>query len=96
MPLFEVLESKLIYRDPNNCWYLLAMISLNTGEIYYVLTHNSNEREQKVFMSQYAAEDFQEFLQNWPGQVTSDDPQVSPQQSTGNFYVYAFVVIFKY
>ena len=47
MVQFEVLESKLVYRDPNNRWYLSAQILLDTGEIYYVLTHSSNDREQK-------------------------------------------------
>ena len=57
MVQFEMLESKLVYRDPNNRWYLSGQILLDTGEIYYVLTDSSNDREQKIFMSQYAAED---------------------------------------
>ena len=90
MPLFEVLESKLVYRDPNNRWYLSAQLLQDTGKIYYVLTHSSNEREQKVFMSQFAAEDLQEFLRHWPEQASRNGPPVSIEQATGTFLYFMF------
>ena len=62
---FEVLESKLVYRDPNSQWYVSALILLNTGEIYYVLTHITNDKKHEIFMSQYAANDLKEFLRRW-------------------------------
>ena len=62
---FEVLESKLVYRDPNSQWYVAAQILLDTGEIYYVLTHISNDKKYEIFMSQYTANDLKEFLRRW-------------------------------
>ena len=62
---FEVLESKLVYRDPNSQWYVSAKILLETSEIYYVLTHISNDKKHEIIMSQYAANDLKEFLRRW-------------------------------
>ena len=87
---FEVLESMLVYRDPNNRWYLSAQLLLDTGEIYYVLTHSSNEREQKVFMSQYLAKVLQEFLRHWPEHASRNDPPFSIKQATGTFLYFMF------
>ena len=85
MVLFEVLESKLVYRDPNNRYYLSALILLDTGEIYYVLTHSSNDREQKIYMSQYAAEDLKEFLRHWREKILRNEPPTVIESTTGNY-----------
>ena len=62
---FEVLELKLVYRYPNSQWYVPAHILLDTGKIYYVLTHITNDKKHEIFMSQYAANDLKEFLRRW-------------------------------
>ena len=52
--------------------------------------HSSNEREQKVFMSQFAAEDLQEFLRHWMEQASRYGPPVSIEQATGTFLYFMF------
>ena len=94
MVQFEVLESKLVYREINNRWYLLAQILLDRGEIYYVLTHSSNDREQKLFMRIYEAEDFKEFLSNWREKLLRNELPAYIELSTGTFvYLWYFLYI---
>ena len=83
MVQFEVLESKLVYRDPHSRWHLSAQILLDTGEIYYVLTHSSNDREQQIYMSQYMAEDLKEFLRHWQEKILRHEPPI--ESTTGNY-----------
>ena len=80
---FEVLQSKLVYRDQNNRWYLSAHIRLDTGKIYYVLTHTSNYRKQEIFMSQYAAEDIKEFLCHWRTILLRNEPPTFIESMNG-------------
>lgn len=62
MHLFEKLEKKLVHRDANNRWYLTTQILLTTGDVFYVLSHCTNEIRHEIFMSQSAANHLKEFL----------------------------------
>ena len=62
MPMFQLLEEKLVHCDEHNSWYLSAQCHMSKGDIFYVLTHEQNGSRQEIYMAQYAAESLQEFL----------------------------------
>ena len=62
MPMFQLLEEKLVHCDEHNSWYMSAQCHMSTGDIFYVLTHEQNGSRQEIYMAQYAAESLQELL----------------------------------
>ena len=87
---FEVLESKLVYRDPNSQWYVSAHILLDTGEIYYVLTHITNDKKHEIFMSQYADNDLKEFLRRWISLILPNERPAIFGITIGTVFVFIF------
>lgn len=62
LPLFQLIEEKLIHCDEHDSWYISAQYHMSTGDILYGLTHEWNGTRHEIYMAQYAPFHLQDSL----------------------------------